>query len=336
MMLVAAALFGVVGCGSGDKSNEATSPNGSPSAQGGKTFTIAVIPKGATHEYWKSIHEGANEAAAEVGAKVNWITPTKEDDRDAQTKIVENAINSKVDGIVLAPLDNKALTPSVNEAIKAKIPVVIIDSSLDGAKTVSYIATDNEKGGKMAAQEMAKVLGDKGKIVVLRYAVGSASTELREKGFIDEITNNHKGIQILDASQYGAPTVESAQKKGESLLGRFKKPDGTLDLDGIYTPNESTTFGMLRVLQDNKWAGKVKFIGFDISDKLKTGVESGEINGLIVQNPRKMGYEGVKTIVSYLKGAKDIKPVIDTGATLITKENINSDDNKKLLAPPKV
>jgi len=308
---------------------------GAQGTTGGATkYRIAVIPKGATHEFWKSIHAGANDAAAESNGAVEiiWKGPQLENDRESQIKTVEDFVNQEVSGIVLAPLDDKALVPVVKQANKSEIPVVIIDSDLSGGEYSSFVATDNEKGGSIAGEEMVKRLGGKGRIVVLRYQEGSASTMAREKGFLDAV-KKAPGIQILSENQYAGPTTESAQKAGENLLARFKKGDGSLDLDGIYCPNESSTFGMLRVLQDNGWAGKVKFIGFDASPKLIDGLKEGQIDALVVQNPHRMGYLGVKTMLQALK-KESVEKRIDTGATLVTKDNMTEADVAKLLAPP--
>lgn len=328
-LLFAGLAIGLVGCKGGDSA-----------AGGEKKLTIAVIPKGSTHEFWKSVHEGTNKAAEELGVEVIFKGPVKEDDRESQIKTVEDFITKRVDGIVLAPLDKTALKGVVKEANEANIPVVIIDSPLDGA--TSLVATDNEKGGNMAGEECVKVLTSapydkmtrKRKVVVLRYQEGSASTMLREKGFIDVLEKN-PNIEIVSKNQYGGATADSAQKAGENLLSSFKKPDGSLDVDAIFTPNESTTFGMLRVLQEANWAGKVKFFGFDSAPKLLDALRAGQIESLVVQNPRNMGYSGVKTIVADIKAKKDPSDKVDTGAALITKANIDSEENKALLAPPK-
>ena len=324
--LAVLAALAVFGC----TKNEPTAEN----SAGGKKLRIAVIPKGSTHEFWKSVHEGANRAQDELGVEIIFKGPEKENDRSQQVDIVENFINQKVDGIVLAPLDDKALAPPVNEAMKAGIPVLIIDSDLHGADTVSFVATDNEKGGHMAAEHLAKLLNGKGRVVMLRYEEGSASTMYREKGFMDEMAKN-PGIQVVSSNQHGGATTETAQKASENLLAGYRKPDGSLNIDGIYTPNESTTFGMLLVLKGNNWAGKVKFVGFDASAKLIDGLRAGEINGLILQNPRNMGYLGVKTLVDKIKG-QTVEKRIDTGATLVTKENMDQPDVAKLIAPPQI
>jgi ribose transport system substrate-binding protein len=329
--VIAAAIM-IVGCG--DSGSQAKN-TGSGTGGGAAKYRVAVIPKGATHEFWKSIHAGANEAAQELNGQVEviWKGPQLENDRESQIKTVEDFLNQGISGIVLAPLDDKALVPVVKQAGKNDIPVVIVDSALVGGDYASFISTDNEKGGGLAGEEMVKRLNGKGRIVVLRYQEGSASTMAREKGFLDAIAKA-PGIQIVDSTQYAGPTTETAQRAGENLLSRYKKADGSLDVDGIYTPNESSTFGMLRVLQDNKWAGKVKFIGFDSSEKLISGLQGGEIDALVVQNPRKMGYLGVKTIFDVLE-KKPVEKQVDTGAVLVTKDNMTQPDVAKLLEAPK-
>lgn len=338
--IMAASVFAAVGCnsGGGEAASNSTSTDGKPGASspvagGAAKYRIAVIPKGATHEYWKAIHAGANDAAKEAGnVEILWKAPEKEDDREGQVTVVEDMINEKVNGIVLAPLDDHALATPVNDAVKAEIPVVIIDSALNGAKVSSFVATDNFKGGQMAGEAMGKALNGKGKVVMIRYQVGSASTMERENGWLDAI-KKFPGITVVSQDQYAGATVETAQKTGENVLNSLKNPDGSPGFDALYTPNESSTFGLLRVLQDLKWAGKVKFFGFDSSVKLIDGLKAGEINGLIVQNPYKMGHDGVQAIINTLD-KKTVEEKEDTGATLVTKDNLSQPDIQKLVSPP--
>ena len=307
--------------------------NGLTSAQQNpKEFTIAVIPKGATHTFWKSIHAGALMAAHELGnVNVIWKSGLKEDDRDSQIKVLEDMITLKVDGIVLAPLDDVALRPYVNEATINNIPVVIIDSDLKSDKYISFIATDNYLGGRKAADLLAKMIGEKGRVIMLRYAEGSASTMQRERGFLDAI-RKYTNIVLVSTNQFGGATAETAYKASENLIAPLKTADGRLSVDGIFCCNESTTFGMLRALQDSKLAGKVKFVGFDSSRMLVNALENGEIHGLILQDPFKMGYLGVKTIYAFLNG-QQVQKRIDTGAFVVTKENMNDPELQKLLYP---
>ncbi|HEX8915258.1 MAG TPA: substrate-binding domain-containing protein [Humisphaera sp.] len=290
---------------------------------------IAVIPKGTTHEHWKGVEAGARRAAAELGVEVIWKGPEKEDDRAGQQKVVEQFVSEGVAAIVLAPLDKEALLPRVKQAAAAKIPVVIIDSPLAGEQGkdfVSLVATDNEKGGYLGGQALAKALGGKGKVVLLRYMENSASTEQREAGFLRAM-KEAPGITVTSENQYAGATADTAQKKAEAMLDTLRQADG------IFCPNESSTQGMLTALERAGMLGadqKVKFVGFDKSGPLVTALEAGKIQALVAQNPEKMGYEAVKAAVSQLDG-KPPAAVIDTGVVVITKENLAAPEVKSLL-----
>jgi ribose transport system substrate-binding protein len=303
-----------------------------PGAAAPKKLTVAMIPKGTTHEFWKAMHAGAEQAGKELNVEVIWKGPLKEDDREAQIKIVEDFISQKVSGIVLAPLDDTALRVPVMNAAHAGIPVVIVDSGLKSEDWTSFVATDNYKGGLLGGQRLAELLKGEGKVVMLRYQEGSESTMERERGFMDAIAQ-HQGITVVSSNQYGGATTESAYRASENLLAPLKQPDGSLSIQGIFCPNESTTFGMLRALQDAGIAGKVRYVGFDSSAKLIEALGKGELDGLVLQNPKKMGYLGVKTVVEHLQG-KPVEKRIDTGASLATKENMQEPAIHELLQPP--
>jgi ribose transport system substrate-binding protein len=307
------------GCGRRDAAGSSNAP------------TIAVIPKGTSHVFWQSIHAGAEKAARELGAKIIWRGPLREDDRDSQVSEVQGFVSRGVSGIVLAPLDDAALAQPVADAKAHGIPVVVIDSGLKGADFISFVATDNRKGGRLAGDHLAALVKTGGKIVMLRYAEGSDSTIQREEGFMEAI-GAQAGVVVLSANQYGGADVEGAYKKGEALLSRYKRGDGTLAVDGIFCPNESTTLAMLRVLEDNGWAGKVKFIGFDASDTLVKGLGDGHLDALVLQDPVNMGYLGVKTMIAHLRG-EPVAKRIDTGVRLITRDRMNDADARELLHP---
>lgn len=334
MALVLAAGLALSGCNNSDNggSTSGTTTGTAASGNGGKTYKIAVIPKGSTHEYWKAVHAGANDAGAELGADITFKGPEKEGDRQGQVDIVDNIVSAGTDAIVLAPLDAHGLRKSVDNALAKKIPVVIIDSALDGSGFSSFVATDNEKGGQMAADELGKELNGKGKVVMLRYQPNSASTDDREKGFEEELKAKYPGITVVSDNQYAGDTVDTAQKKSEDLLAPLKGADGNLTVDGIFCPNESSTLGMLATLRAHSWAGHVKFVGFDAADQEVEALQKGDLNAIVVQNPYKIGYEGVKAAIGALKG-QTVDARIDTGATLITKDNMNTPDNQKILKP---
>ena len=303
-----------------------------PAEPGGKAkeLTIAVIPKGTMHVFWKSVHAGARKAEQNLeGVRVIWQGPIVEDERVAQINLVETFIQKRVDGIVLAPLDSKALVAPVRAAGEAGIPVVIIDSDLaDPEAYVSFVATDNYKGGVLGAKRLAEVLGDRGKVILLRYQVGSASTENREKGFLDEMAR-HPNITVVSSDQHAGATVETAMTAGQALLTKY----GEGQVEGIFCPNESSAYGMLRALVTSGRAGKVKYVGFDASERLLEAMAKGEIQGLVVQNPFKMGEEGVRTIVRHIRGQEAPKRV-DTGVVLVTPKNFSDPEIDLLVHPP--
>lgn len=293
----------------------------------GKEGGIAVIPKGTTHSFWKSIHAGALKAADELGVEIIWMGPLKEDDRASQITVVETFVSRGVDGIVLAPLDEKALVRPVEEAAKRNIPTVIIDSDLQSDQHVSFVATDNYKGGTIAAEHLGTLMEGKGKILAIRYQEGSASTQQREAGFLDTMRERFPQIEILVSDQYAGATTETAYQLAESLFNRFGQ-----EMDGLFCPNESSTFGFLQALKAQKLDRKVTFVGFDASEPLLDAMESGIIQGLVAQNPFHMGYLGVKTMVAHLRG-EPVEKRVDTGVMLVTPENMNDPAIQDVIRP---
>jgi ribose transport system substrate-binding protein len=265
------------------------------------------------------VEAGAKKAAGELGVEVTFIGPQKEDDRSQQIDLVKNQALQN-DAIVLAPLDAVALRDVVKE-ISDKKPVVIIDSSLADSDSfiASYVATDNREGGRIAARALAESLGGKGKVAVLRYMQGSASTEHREEGFLEEI-KKFPDITVTTSEQYAGATASQAQDTATNLLTRLAEGDG-LSVQGIYTSNQTSTYGMLQALRGKNLAGKVKFVGFDCDPTFIDALKKGELQGSVLQDPLNMGYLGVKTAVAKLKG-ENVEAVIDTGATLITPANL--------------
>jgi ribose transport system substrate-binding protein len=298
-----------------------------------KPLSIGVIPKGTTHEFWNAIHAGAVKAERELNANgvkvtITWKGPLREDDREQQVQVVEGFLSQGVSGLVLAPLDEKALVRPVEEAKRAGIPTVVIDSGLASKEIVSFVATDNVKGGELAADRMGSLLGGKGKVLLLRYQEGSASTTEREVGFLNRLKEKFPGITLISSDQYAGPTRDTGKRASENLLNRYAN-----DIQGVFCVNESSTHGMLLALQDIGKAGKISFIGFDASQTFIDAIEAGQMHGLVVQNPMNMGYLGVLRMVDHLQG-KPVDARIDTGVWMITKENLNEPATAELLHPP--
>jgi len=323
----------LAGCSSNTSSPTPSASGTSASAPAaGTTLQIAVIPKGSTHSYWESIHAGAVKAQEELATKgtnvkILWNGPAREDDRTAQIQIVQTFVSQGVSAIVLAPLDEQALAHPVNDAVAQKIPVVVIDSPLNSTAPVSTVATDNEKGGELGGAELIKDLGGKGNVLMVRYQQGSASTEAREAGFLAAVAKA-PGIKIVSDDQFAGATVDTAFKTSQNVLSRFGS-----QVNGIFCPNESSTLGMLLAVKDANLTGKVKVIGFDTSDKLDQALQTGAVQGLVAQDPVKMGYLGVMTAVDAIQG-KPVQKSIDTGVNMITPANMNTPAMQALMHPP--
>jgi len=296
-------------------------------------LTIAVIPKGTTHEFWKSIHAGAVKAQRELEAagtpvKLFWKGPLREDDRDQQIQVVENFTTRGVSGIVLAPLDAQALIAPVRAAKKAGIPTVVIDSALNSDVPAASVMTDNFKGGQMAADHLAGLLSGRGKILMLRYQVGSASTEAREAGFLDAL-KKHPGLELVSADQYAGATRETAFQAAQNLMNRYGK-----DLSGVFCPCEPITITLTKALREiGQGGGRVKVVGFDAGTQSVADLKSGDVQALVVQNPMRMGYLGVKTVVARIRN-QPVEAKVDTGITLVTATNQTDPEVQELLHPP--
>ncbi|HTN73739.1 MAG TPA: substrate-binding domain-containing protein [Pirellulaceae bacterium] len=320
-LLLLALLMATLGCQPPTETN-------APAAKAGTKLRIAVIPKGTTHEFWKSVHYGASQAAKELDVEIDWLGPPLENDRQGQITIVQNFITNKVDGIVLAPLDSHALVDAVKQANSANIPVVIFDSALDDESvTVSYVATDNTRGGELAAEEMAKRLNGKGNVIMMRYNKGSESTQQREEGFLKKL-KEYPEIKILESEQYAGTTQRSALDKAQQLLNIYGN-----DVNGFFAVCEPNAAGTLKALEDLKLSEKVVFIGFDPNPTMVQAMADGKMQGIVLQDPVKMGYLGVKTMVQHLRGEK-IDKRISTGEHIATPDNMNNPEMKTLLAPP--
>jgi ribose transport system substrate-binding protein len=291
-----------------------------------KKLTIAVVPMGTTHEFWKSIHAGAQTAANELGVRIIWKGPLRETDRNEQLQIVETLTGSGIDALVLSPLDDRALVRPVAEAAAAGVPTVVFNTALAGGDPVAFIATDNFQGGVLAAREVGRLTRGRGRLILMRVTEGVEATMKREEGFLQTIRAEFPDRIILSDNQYGGASTEMAYQTMENLLSRFTA------VDAVFTPNESTTFGALRALEDHGLAGKVIHVGFDSSAKLVEAMAKKEIRGLVLQDPFEMGYRSVKTAVAHLRGQPYEKSVA-TGVVLATPDNMNEPGIRRLLQP---
>ncbi len=296
----------------------------------GKT-TIAVVPKGVTHDFWTAVHAGARAAAKEFDVDIIWKGPPDEGKFADQISIVEDMITRRVDGIVLAPTHGKSLKDVILKAYDKGIPLTVFDSGadVDESKYVTFAATDNYKGGVLGARHLCKLIGGKGKVALVKVMPGGVSTMKREDGFRDTLKKEFPEVELID-EKWGYALREKSQAAAADILTAHPG-----QINGFFGSNETSAVGILLALKQRNLQGKVKFVGFDASPDLIAGMEEGAVDGLVVQNPFMMGYEGVKSIVDF-KAGKTVPKRIDTGVAVVTKENMKEPKMAKLLNPPKV
>jgi ribose transport system substrate-binding protein len=285
---------------------------------------VGVVPKGSNHIFWQSVHAGAIKAAREFDMEVEWNAPTTEVDSSRQIEIVEAMVNRKLAGIALAPVDSDALVSAVNRAAAASIPVAIFDSEINSKNRITYVATNNSEGGRMAARKLAELIKEQGKVAIIGFMPGSASTMEREAGFEQEMKENHPRIRVVQTA-FGMANQAKALAATENIMAAHP------DLVGLFADNESSTMGAVQALKARA-DGKVRMVGFDSSEQLVDDLRHRSMDALVVQNPFQMGYEVTKAIGMKLRGESP-RPNIDSGATLVTWADIEKPDILALLYP---
>ena len=301
---------------------ETSTPEAAPTGQ--TKLRIAVVPKGLAHQFWLTIKAGADAAAAEGGAEVIWQGPAKETEVENQINIVQDMITSKVNALVLAACDEQALIPTVQMAVDAGIPVITIDSGVASELPASFVATDNVAGAKMAADTLAGLIGNAGTVGLIPFIKGAATSNMREEGFLEGI-KAHPEISV-SATLYCQSDVEEAMAVTQDMLTQ------DAGMKGIFATNEPAAIGAAAALKAAGRAGEVKLVAFDGAEEEIKGLQDGSIHALIVQNPYRMGYLGVKAALDAIAG-KPVEKRIDTGVTVVTMENFNDPEIQKLLYP---
>lgn len=296
-------------------------------------YKIALITDANNNLFWETVYSGAAKARDDLKAEgtdivLTWDGPESDTQRDVEIQIVEQKVKEKVDGIVLSPVHGRLLVPPVQAATNAGIPTVVINAGLNPAGQISFVATDNYQGGALGARRMGTVLKGKGKVILFRWLAGNAATTARETGFLDTLKNQYPEIQVISADQYAQGSRELGKKTAVELLNRLGK-----EADGIFTVSELTTLAMLDALRETgQNGGKAVFIGYDNNPQSLAALKSGDIKGLVIQNPMQMGYQAVRTLVSHLQG-KTVEKEIDTGCTMVTLDNVAKPAVDELLNP---
>ncbi len=283
-----------------------------------------MVPKGSSNVFWQTVYAGARKGAKEFHFNLEWKAPSLETDSSRQVEIVESMINRDLAGIILAPVDRKALAGVVEKAALRKIPTVIFDSAIDSDKKISYVATDNLAGGRLAAQRLGEVLQGKGKVAILGFMLGSASTMEREQGFQEELGKSFPGIKMVDL-RFSNSDRSVAMSLAENIMTAHP------DLGGLFADNEASSTGAARALKSRN-AKHVKLVAFDTTPQLIDDLQTGWLDSIVVQSPFAMGYHAAQAMGQYLAGQKP-PAYIDSGVRLIRKDDLQTPDVRELLNP---
>ncbi|GAB3432608.1 ABC transporter substrate-binding protein [Flindersiella endophytica] len=330
--LLLALVVGLGGCGGANvrgEGDDGDSTKGASAAPERKTgpIKLAVVPKAVGFDFWEQVKVGAECAASKhKDVTVQWDGVQAETNVSGQVDLLSNFITQGVDGLVYAATDAKVLADVTAEAKRAGLVVVNIDSGTDPQPAdVALFATDNEASATKAADLLASALG-KGNhdIALIPFQPGTATNDQRVEGFTAGLAK-HPNLKKV-AEQSSESDYNEGLRVTEDILTAHP------DLDGIFAANEPGVLGAAEAVRQAGKAGKVKIIGWDAApDELKA-VRDGTIDALVVQNPFRMGYDGVNAAVSALRDGKSPKNT-DTGVTFVTKENIDSPEVKAVLKP---
>lgn len=292
-------------------------------------LSIAVVPKGTNKERWKAIHAGALKASEELSAEgVNVKILWKGDNavqRDKQIQVVDTFTGQRLSGILVASLDESQFVGNIRFDRESDLPMVYIDSGLDADRPISYVATDNFQGGAIAAERIGQLTEGVGNVILLRHRQGDSNSEAREAGFIEKIKSSFPSIRLISIDQYSGDSMSQADEAAEYLLNRYGRR-----VNAVFTSSVTGTDSMLNALRNFNLTGQVYLVGYEASEASLDAIRTGEIQGLVLTNPYRMGYLGVSTLVDYIQGG-NMPTMVDAGVTLVTMANIESSEVQEVL-----
>ena len=286
---------------------------------------LPVVSKGFMHEFWQTVKMGSDAAAEELGVKTSFVGPSDETQIDQQIQLIENTLARRPNGLLLAALDGNALIPAVEQARSQSIPVVTFDSSVNSEYPASFVATNNKSAGSMAGAAMADIIGGKGKVAIVAHNAGTSSAIDRIDGFVEYIKENHPEIELLNPL-YSDGDPQRAMNQTMDVVR------ANPDLVAVYGTNEGSSMGVATAIQSQGLTGKIKVVGFDASDAIVNFVQTGVMQGVVVQDAFQIGYQGLTTLHDVLEG-NDVEKVIDVPAVVVTGDNINDEGIQKIINP---
>lgn len=289
-----------------------------------ENIDIRVIVKKQNHDFWAVVEMGTIAAQREFGVNVAFTGPYNEEDIEGQVRMVEAAIEDKVDAIVLAAIDFEHLVQVAEKAVQNNIPVIIIDSNINSEKMNCFVGTDNIDAGRILGEAVADTMGTELNVAIVSFVKGAASSNEREQG-LKESLYKYPGINVID-TLYCNSVEEIAAEQAKDMISKYP------ELDAFICLNAYATVGTARGIIEIEKDGEVMIAGFDSTPEEITYLENGTIELMVVQNPFNMGYLGVKYAIDAVKGIS-IPENVNTGTVVIDRDNMYNPENQKLLFP---
>ena len=291
--------------------------------------TISVIVKDTTSVYWQTVLAGARKAGQDLGVDVTELGAQSESDVAGQIGILAKAVASNPAAIVIAPAQFAALGKPIDEAAK-KVKIIGIDSAADTKALTSFVATDEMQAGRIAADALANAItktyaDTEGDVAIITASPGSASPDQSAKGFKEQVANKYRALNVLPEK-----VADAQAATGLSIMKDLV--DADRDLRGVFVSNVIMAEGASQVVYNKSSGDRINYVVFGSDDKLVKSLQDGTIAALVVQDPFRMGYDGVKTALAASKGEK-VPATLDTGANIITKANLSSARSQELLNP---
>lgn len=301
----------------GDDKADSDSGSKDSGSDGDKPY-VAIVSKGFQHQFWQAVKTGAEQAAEEFGVEITFEGPDTEQQVDKQIEMLQSALDKKPDAIGFAALDTQASIPLLEQADADGIPIIAFDSGVDSDIPLATASTDNYAAAALAAEKMAELIGEEGKVALIVHDQTSVTGTERRDGFKDTIEEKYPNIEIVDI-QYGGGDHLKSTDAAKAIMQAHP------DLKGMYGSNEGSAIGIVNAVKEMNKVGEITIIGFDSSKPQIDAIKDGTMAGAITQNPVGIGYETVKAAVDAING-KEVEKVIDTGFYFYNADNIDDEE----------
>lgn len=308
--VAAIAMAGLTGACAGAKAPEGDKATAGSAAP---TIEIALVPKAMDSEFWLVLADGAKAAAAaHPGVKLSIVAPDREINIDQQVSILEDQTRRGVKALVVSPAGSAQVLSALEQATQRGVPVILVDTDAPFDKKVTYIGTDNRRGGQLAAKGLADAMGGPGEVALIHGVPGNESQDERAQGFIDALVQ-YPGLKLV-ARQPGNSERALGLTVMENLLTAHPA------IKGVFATNDQMALGAMEALEARGKRGTIKIVGFDATKEAVQATVEGRLAGSVAQNPRMMGQRGVEAALAALEG-KPVEKRIDTGTELVTAAN---------------